>query len=287
MINFRMAYLILAHKNSNQINMLIDSLKHNDIDIFIHLDLKSNIRDEIQQCKNVYFIENRTNVEWGTVSQVYAMLNSLQYIHSFDSKYNYIHLISGQDFPLKNSKDIMNFFYRNNGKQFLNIWEASGFWYSRVAVYYPSFLLINNQIIKIVRGGYARFVMAIPLLQRDYNLLGKLYIGSQWFSITGECLAYVLDYIQNNPIVVDFYKNSLCPDELIINTIIANSPFKKDIINDNLRYIDWSEGKDSPKILTKNDLEKILDSKKIFGRKFDLDKDREIIESLAKHRKEI
>ena len=62
MRNFRMAYLILAHKNSTQINMLIDALTHDKIDIFIHLDLKSTIKDEIRQCENIYFVENRTDV---------------------------------------------------------------------------------------------------------------------------------------------------------------------------------------------------------------------------------
>lgn len=286
MRNFRMAYLILAHKNSTQINMLIDALTHDKIDIFIHLDLKSTIKDEIRQCENIYFVENRTDVEWGTVSQVYAMLNSLQVIYNTNKKYDYIHLISGQDFPLNKAEDIITFFYLNNGKQFLNMWEASGFWYSRVAVYYPKILLINNSIVKIIRGIYSRIIMLIPILHRNYKFLGDLYIGSQWFSITGECLTYILDYVENNPQVLEFYKNSLCPDELIINTIVANSHFKKDIINDNLRYIDWSEGKDSPKILTKDDLDKILGSRKLFGRKFDISKDREVIEYLLKYRKE-
>ncbi|MTM92185.1 N-acetylglucosaminyltransferase, partial [Turicibacter sanguinis] len=156
MRNFRMAYLILAHKNSTQINMLIDALTHDKIDIFIHLDLKSTIKDEIRQCENIYFVENRTDVEWGTVSQVYAMLNSLQVIYNTNKKYDYIHLISGQDFPLNKAEDIITFFYLNNGKQFLNMWEASGFWYSRVAVYYPKILLINNSIVKIIRGIYSR-----------------------------------------------------------------------------------------------------------------------------------
>ena len=53
-----------------------------------------------------------------------------------------------------------------------------------------------------------------------------------------------------------------------------------------MRYIDWSEGKDSPKILTKDDLDKILGSRKLFGRKFDISKDREVIEYLLKYRKE-
>jgi hypothetical protein len=50
------------------------------------------------------------------------------------------------------------------------------------------------------------------------------------------------------------------------------------MINNNLRYIDWSLGGASPKILKIEDTEKIGQSGKFFARKFDTDIDSEILD---------
>ena len=48
-----------------------------------------------------------------------------------------------------------------------------------------------------------------------------------------------------------------------------NSPFKSQIINDNKRYIDWKDSKDShPKYLATDDFEALAKSEKLFARKF-------------------
>ena len=47
-----MAYAIQCHKNIDQVNRLIKVLKSDDIDLFIHVDKKSNIKDKIIKDKN-------------------------------------------------------------------------------------------------------------------------------------------------------------------------------------------------------------------------------------------
>ena len=59
---------------------------------------------------------------------------------------------------------------------------------------------------------------------------------------------------------MSFYKHSFAPDEMVFNTILANSNFKNDIVVDNLRYIDWSkpgEYRLSPAVLTSDDADKL------------------------------
>ena len=52
------------------------------------------------------------------------------------------------------------------------------------------------------------------------------------------------------------------------------------MVNDNLRYIDWSEGKDSPKTLTIADKDAILASPKLYARKFDMAKEPGVLDFL-------
>jgi hypothetical protein len=54
------------------------------------------------------------------------------------------------------------------------------------------------------------------------------------------------------------------------------------MVNDNLRYIDWSEGKASPKTFTMNDLPILLHSDKLFARKFNADIDANILNEFDK-----
>ena len=103
----KQAYLLMAHSNLEQLNFLIRSLDSEFSDIFLHLDAKSKINpDEIVRpvSSQLYFCD-RINVYWAEYSQVQCELNLLR-LATRIGKYNYYHLISGMDFPLKNQKEI-------------------------------------------------------------------------------------------------------------------------------------------------------------------------------------
>jgi hypothetical protein len=64
----------------------------------------------------------------------------------------------------------------------------------------------------------------------------------------------------------------------VFQTILFASPFKSQMINDNMRYIDWSAGGASPKTLTIDDRTLIGNSGKFFARKFNQDTDSKILD---------
>ena len=103
---------------------------------------------------------------------------------------------------------------------------------------------------------------------------------SQWITITTEAVVYILDYLEKHAAIVRFFKLTWAPDEIIFQTILYNSIFRHSLVNNNLRYIDWSEGKASPKTLTEHDLPKLLDSDALFARKFNPQTHPEILDKL-------
>ena len=114
--------------------------------------------------------------------------------------------------------------------------------------------------------------------------LGLVPVGkSQWFTITPVCASYIIEYLQQHPAVVRFFKHSWAPDEMIFQTILYNSPYKDAMMNDNLVYTDWSAGGASPKVLTMDDAGKLISSGKLFARKFNRLADSEILDYLDKH----
>ena len=46
-------------------------------------------------------------------------------------------------------------------------------------------------------------------------------------NLTGECVAYILNYIRDNPNFVRYYRYTDAPDEMFIQTIVLNSSFAK------------------------------------------------------------
>ena len=82
-----------------------------------------------------------------------------------------------------------------------------------------------------------------------------------------------MNFIKQNPAFVNLFKFAGLSDEVFLQTIIL-SPFKEQIINDDLRYVAWP----SPAILAKNDLENLLNASELFGRKIDAAIDAEVLD---------
>ena len=75
---------------------------------------------------------------------------------------------------------------------------------------------------------------------------------------------------------------SIGGDEMFVQTAIMNSPYADTVVNNNLRYTDWSESDQpgAPKTFTMKDYDAIVSSGKLFARKFDENKDMDIIRKL-------
>jgi hypothetical protein len=116
------AYLIIAHNEFDileKLLMLLDDVRN---DIYIHIDKKNKNFpfDEflkITRYSPVYFVE-RLNVCWGDFSMVKCELLLLK--AAVRKEYQYYHLISGVDLPIKSNKEIHDFFDAHNGMEFVH-----------------------------------------------------------------------------------------------------------------------------------------------------------------------
>ena len=87
------------------------------------------------------------------------------------------------------------------------------------------------------------------------------------------------------------FAHSRCGDELLIQTLLINSPYKKEVtpvaFDDNymscLRYIDWKRGK--PYVFRNENFEELINSPHLFARKFDMNVDGEVIDKLFEYLK--
>ena len=268
------AHLILAHSQPKQLEQLIRKLNHPDADFYIHIDAKVNIGifHALKQYVNVYFIKKRVKVSWGSYSIVQATINGFKEILSSNNEYDFINLLSGQDYPLKDTDYIHEYLNRKKGFQFMEFYSVTDQWHEaipRITKYHFADYNIPG------RYKLEKIINAItPERKMPQNLIP---VGrSQWFTITTDAAKYIIEYLKNHPDVKRFFKLTWAPDELVFQTILYNSPYKHNMVNDNLRFIDWSEGKPSPRTFTINDMPALQQTEKLFARKFNMDIDENV-----------
>lgn len=279
----KIAHLILAHAEPKQLERLIKRLSHPDADFYIHLDLKADIEQfsYLTQIGNTYFIQKRLKIEWGTYSLVQATLNSFEEILGKQKTYDFFNLMSAQDYPIKSTDYIHEFLSRNKGRAFMHCLSIQTEWLEgqiRLQKYdFGTFKF---------RGKYRLQAVWNALMPKRKMLPGlQPYGRSQWFTMPPTCVAYVINYLKENPKVEKFFRFTWAADEVVFQTIIWNSPLRDMIYNDNLRYIDWSEGKTNPKVLKMEDATALLNSGSLFARKFNTRIDEQILSFLDMHSK--
>ncbi|MDQ6901825.1 MAG: beta-1,6-N-acetylglucosaminyltransferase [Bacteroidota bacterium] len=272
----KVAHLILAHKNPEQLSRLIKALDHPGFDFYIHVDKKYDeapFRTLLAQ-KNVFFVNKRTKIYWGDWGTIQATLNGFEAI--LDKNYSHINVISGQDFPIKPSNYIYNYFVQNKSTEFITCDFIEGEW-SDVASRISDYHLINWRM-----PGKHRLekVLTKILPKRKFPLNYEIVGRANWFSLTNEAVKYALKFLQENPKIIKYFRYCWGADEFIFSTILYNSSFKKNIKN-NLVYVDWNkEHVGHPKILQTIDFDKLLNSDKLFARKFDINFDAAIFKKI-------
>lgn len=281
----RIAHLIVAHKNQKQLERLIYSLKHQEADCYIYLNKKVDIRpfDYLKQLSNVHFVKERIRCSWEGYSLVRAMFKYSEQIRETGIKYDFVNLLSAQDYPVRHVNGIHNFFKKHTGKSFI-LFDISNDtkWWKVAEARYKKFHLTNMTF----RGKYfiqnlLNRIVPKCILRLDLILYGSS--NSAWWTINYELAIYMAEFLNNHSELSSFLNYTWTPDEFAIENVIINSPYKNEVINNNYRYIDWNAGEAHPKILLKNDYEKIIQSDMLFVRKFDTDSDFFKLDKIDKH----
>lgn len=283
----------MAHNNFYILEKLLRLLDDPRNDIYIHIDTKAVDFDEnyfkgiLKYSKLMY--TQRTNVIWGDYSQINCELLLLKEATS-NFKYDYYHLISGVDLPLKSQEEIHKFFDENQGKEFVhfNGLDLNQSTYNRASLYHlfskygrnrsMAIDLIDRIILKLQR---------IFKVDRLKNSNFKLAFGANWFSITDNLARYV---IQQDDMIKKVFSKTVCADELFLQSLVYNSKFKENLYYDKmdenyiacLRYIDWhrEDCTSSPHVWRSEEFDELVSSNFLFARKFDCNVDKQIVDKI-------
>ena len=291
------AYLIMAHNNFEQLKLLIDVLDHERVDIFIHIDKKSDFRDYDSlkaHAKRSYIdIFSEVSVYWADYSQTECEVALLERAVSH-SKHAYYHLISNADFLTMSQEKVLAFFDANAGKEFVafrfpkNHWPFNNKPYTTEHKYYhfmTKSLRTGNKLVDVSSYCIEYFLVFLQFIFRVDRIKGK-YVpckGSNWWSITQDLADYIIsqkEWIEKN------FKHTRSSDEVFTSVLVYNSDFDSRLYdrshlsanNENQRYIDWNRG--FPYSFKISDYDEIVASGFPFVRKTNMNTDGGLVKRL-------
>ena len=290
----RHAWLILTHGNFAILEKQLRFLDSENADFFIHVDAKADFDEErfsaVTERSRVTFVPRR-RISWGHFAIAEAELELLR--AAAPGRYDYYHLLSGVDVPVKSRAYIEEYFTRAPGTNYVNFLapEISRADLYRVMFYYP--MQRYNIRKPAVRRALRNFSAAVQLgfgVDRTRRLPDGFAFqkGAQWFSITHALAAYLLEKEDE---ICRIFSDTYCPDEMFVQTEIINSPFR-DTLPENafcndyascLRYVDWKRG--NPYTFTDADLAELLSTPEtaLFARKFDYRSAPAVVDALFDH----
>ncbi|NDW18279.1 hypothetical protein D0T53_06930 [Dysgonomonas sp. 216] len=273
------AIIITAYKNIEHLIKIATFFNYDNFKIYIHIDRKSKVSasdtEKLSQIKSIELISQKYKINWGGINHLKAILHLSEEALK-DSSNEYIHLITGHDYPIKSCKNIDSFIYNNKGKEFMEVqklpyerWPHGGL--DRIEQY-NFYDYLNG------RSGFGRvFIALTKKLQTLIKFKRKLpkwfpplYGGSTYWTLSSECVKYVLQHTNSNPAYLARFKYSFCSEEIFFQTLIMDSPFKHNVVNNNLRFIFWKERNGNfPANLDDSDFESLINSDALFARKFE------------------
>jgi len=294
-------YLLLAHKNFNQLSFLIKKLKTKNSKIYLHVDGKVKFSPEFE---NVIYIKNRVKTYRWWFSQIRTEVTWIKQIFENMKYWDHLIIISGQCRPIKKIENIEKYidglwnesclelqddncilqkvdrYYFNDldlCMPRLNRWLCNlieKIWYNMGRTKVPVINIILSEIVNII------------LPRRKYlKTKYKIYKWGNWIVLSYKHTKRVVDFLKTDE-WKKFYKSfrmTNCADEIFLQTMLYNSPMKNEIKNELLWYVKWEKNTSSPYIITLDFYDEIKNSGKLFARKFDINKDWAIVEKLEKN----
>ncbi len=275
----RVAHLILAHRQASQVARLARRLLAADDAVFLHLDARVDpapFRAALDP--RVQVLARRHPTPWGGYGLVAAAL-ALMRAALAERTFDYLSLLSGSDYPLRPwsalhahlraNPDHEHFSYMGEMEQnprFQRRYQRYWFGGPRHG--------FGGQLESLLHR--LPWIRSLPdgLVPR---------FGSQWWTLTAPCAAWLVDRLDRDREVVRFFRHVMIPDELVFPSLLAGSPFAPKVTGHNLRCIEFPPESRHPRVWGESDLPRLLAETAFFARKFDASADPFVLDRLDAH----
>ena len=319
----RLGVVVLAYRNPEQVALLVSALRHPDVRVYLHVDARSPwppFRQALERSGDgrVHTLARRAT-PWGGPAIVDASVDGLAAAVADDC--DYVLQISGQDLPLWYTDRLVAFFRDNLHKSFMqhvplptDRWRLGG----RLRTECYSYQVRGRRETHVPRS------MEVPMSWKGRILNAFLGLrsllrpprtfpdcaaphgGSSGWNLSRPAVEHVLAFLEAHPEYRRYHEDSLLPDEIFFQSIVAGTWFARDheIVDDALRFQIWradashggtrtlsglpaaGEARGAhPRTLTLDDLPALGEAQEPFARKFDMEADPQVVRAVLEARR--
>jgi len=257
--------LVVAHNQEELLLQLLAKLQHPQVRVFVHIDKKSQpLYEKLATIQpSINLIQNRVDVKWAHITQLQAYFASYKEIVAAGHSFDHFLVISGQDYPVVSMAEMVNYLSKQTNKSFLSYVPLSKEGWAGARKRYRYHYYIRME--KLWRG-----LMMLTGIRREFPFGLKPFGGSQWINLCRKHMDYIIDFCDKHVSLMNFMTTVRFPEEMLLQTLLLNSEYKNDCINDDLRFIKWIHGKSNPEILKAEYFDEIKDGGiKFFARKME------------------
>jgi hypothetical protein len=248
---------------------------------YIHID-KSVGKDNFLEWKDLIVreigdknieVESKFCCRWGSFGLTASTLSAMNHFEKCD--YDYLFNLTGDCYPLKTSQQIRDEL-SSETSGFMTFWKMpyEGWYLGGMSRINNNFYFFHKKEYPYVR------ILRISRIRRKLPCHLEPYGGWNWFTLPKEFVSYIVQFVEKNPDVIDFYKHAFASGEMFFQTILMNSQFKNRIVNDNKRYVSFIDS--HPRVLTIKDYPALKQGHYLFARKFNPKVDSQILETIDK-----
>jgi len=281
-------FVVLSNRNPHQVTRLLNRLgsMFENPPVACHHDFGQSDLDTRQFPPSVRFVQDHIATRRADFSLVAATLAALRLLYDGGDGPDWFVVLSGADYPIKPASRILEDLNASPCDALIHHEpiHAAGWqrpWQRECA---DRYLRFQTTVPHITRRGrltkrriHLPFAWCRPFVPFSNAFL--CYAGSQWFSARRKCAQYILKAHSMQARLLRHYSRCHVPDESYFQSMLANeSAFE--LSQDCKRYIDWTGGGNSPKLLGMEDLPSLLASSAHFARKFDVNHDSRVLDVL-------
>ena len=243
----RIAFAMIAHQNPQAIERLVRILVGAGHCVAVHYDARAP--EAGYQALAAAFAGNdsfrlarKFHVRWGQWSIVSATLACLDEIAAAGWEPDYVHLMSGSDYPLRPIADFAAFLERNAGREFIECVPANERRWVRGGLQQERYLyrFYFNWRDQRLWFDLSYWIQKFLGLKRRFVRGFEPHMGSQWWTLSWGTVKQILALARQRDIE-RFFRTTLIPDELFFQTLVARLVHFRNISNHTLTLYQFTD----------------------------------------------
>ena len=258
-----LAFLIMAHKHPEQLARLFSAIHRPEDYLLLHIDRRAPAemhdmaRALAQGHRNVVVLKP-LKIVWGGFAAAEVQLIAMERALAAHPHWSHFINLSGQDFPLKRLDELDAALAEHPQRNYVPWFDplGDGRWRNareRVDRFYLDWPWLNRVlrwpgIGRRLRSlfGFNNLLPFVPGVHRGEPPF-RYYGGSNYVVLSRAAAKYIV----HNPAarkITRWLRHTLHPDEILVQSVLLNSPLARTVVNTGLHAIDFPPHSPHPRI---------------------------------------